>query len=236
MITNDDSRRVFHDFCKKEFCGENIDFLEKLKLFVSLLESEVPNVEEKARELAKDIYCEFLASDAPQMLSIGGPLRAEVEVAIASKNRKVETDLFDECAKAVLRTLAGALYPRFIVLPGYREVEKIFANTPVGVAHRRQMSYNNIAVARPNGHDRKKSTVLNDNVAEGDESEKNTQVEEVEVLEEEDTTAAGEKKATTPVKASEQKKASPAAAEPTAEPPVNQQPVKAEKGGCCTVM
>eukprot|EP01115_Flamella_aegyptia_P006732 TRINITY_DN2798_c0_g1_i2.p1 TRINITY_DN2798_c0_g1~~TRINITY_DN2798_c0_g1_i2.p1 ORF type:complete len:273 (+),score=50.62 TRINITY_DN2798_c0_g1_i2:64-882(+) len=95
---------IFHQFCKKKFCFENIDFYDKIQEY-----KQIEDLDER-RELGRYIFDNFVLEGVDDQVNLDS-----IDVQIIEENlEQAETDLFDKSQTFVYNLMKEDLFTKFV--------------------------------------------------------------------------------------------------------------------------
>lgn len=96
-------RRLFHNFLKKEFSDENLEFWVECENFKTLSNT-------KQSKHAAKIYQKYVAENSPMEVNIDGPTRTFLAADVTCPS----SEMFNEAQRQIFKLMQLDSFPRFV--------------------------------------------------------------------------------------------------------------------------
>ncbi|KAG1687010.1 hypothetical protein DVH05_005750 [Phytophthora capsici] len=124
IISNPVSCGYLLDFCQKQYCAENLNFfmaVDKFKDECGLLDFRDPESVQSCKEMADQIWADFLSLNSPNEVSLPSDDREQTQERM-KRPGEFRAKLFDVAMQDAIKTLQKDTLMRFLKAPQYTEM------------------------------------------------------------------------------------------------------------------
>ncbi|KAF1795842.1 RGS domain [Phytophthora cactorum] len=124
IISNPISCGYLLDFCQKQYCAENLNFfmaVDKFKDECGLLDFRDPESVQSCKEMADQIWADFLSLNSPNEVSLPSDDREQTQERM-KRPGEYRSKLFDVAMQDAIKTLQKDTLMRFLKAQQYNEM------------------------------------------------------------------------------------------------------------------